>query len=272
MNKPRKRADLFTRAAAEVLETDLGAGVCGRIRAAILTYGVVDSFGTSWKPGCMDRTRAKVAAGKVDFFVANDDAYHQYGTKTHIGIVRSIETVGDQELATIDLFDTPEGRAYKEYVKAVMAAGGNTGYSVGVYDRSPEPTFVKSPSGKDVYVFTEVELDELSGTARPAVPGTRPLAVRSDSQPKAVLWSAFDALLLALPKDEVCARVQALGASPGDAMATEEGHAAPAAPLTPDAEDSRSDTETPAESVVEEPEYATMEQRYAALRQSYAKV
>jgi hypothetical protein len=256
----RKRAQLFTRTTAEVLEQDLGDGICGRIRAAILTYSVVDTWGTVWKPGCLDKTRAKVAAGKVDFFVAADEGYHQYGTKTHIGIVRSIELSanGEQELALIDLFDTEEGRAYKDYVKKVMAARGNTGYSVGVYDRSMEATWITTDAGVRIYVFTEVELDEITGTARPAVPGTRPLAVRADEAvPDDVKLQVFDTLARSIGLDQARAR---LGALQGDATAQEDPPADEAAGKS-DAQASRSGT----------PEFATEEARIRVLRLSYAE-
>src|SRR5690606_10244502 len=120
--------------ALEVRADDLPSGVCGRLVGIALTYGAVDHYGTRFRKGCLDRTkREKLAAGKVALYLD-----HSYGVRAHVGVVRSLETVGDSEVLTADLFDTEDGRRAKEYAVAVTASGGMTGFSIGFFDRESE--------------------------------------------------------------------------------------------------------------------------------------
>lgn len=155
-------------------DTDLPDGIVGRVEGIAVRYDVIDSYRTRFKRGSMDKARDKVRAGKVKLF-DNHGMSDQYGTRSHIGVVRSLTPAGDGEMMTADLFDTEDGRRAKEYLRAVMASGGETGLSIGFYERSGDWASV---DGQDVYDFSEIELDEISLAPRQAVPGADVLAVR----------------------------------------------------------------------------------------------
>ena len=213
---PKRVLTVHTRTFQPQLETrDLPKGVCGRVTGVALVYGVEDDYGTRFARGCLDRTkREKLAAGKVSLFVN-----HEYGIHSHVGVVRSLSTTGDEEMMAADLFDTEEGRKAKEYVEAVIAAGGYTGFSVGFYDRSDTQS-AGTPGA--TYTFTEIELSEVSLTPRPAVPGADVTGVRQGQQ---AAWRLFEAALAVLPLDEVHARVGALMQGDADtADRAEPGH------------------------------------------------
>jgi hypothetical protein len=84
---------------------------------------------------------------------------------------------GDAVVMTAEVFDTEEGRAAMEYVKAVMAAGASTGFSIGFVPRKSEIVVV---DGANVERFTEIELREVSITPMPAVPGAAVTAARNE--------------------------------------------------------------------------------------------
>ena len=151
----------------------LPAGVCGRFTGVALTYGVPDDYGTVFVPGCLTRTVAeKVAKGKVKIF-----ADHGPFTDTHVGVVRSIDDVGDSAVMTADLFDTDAGRSMKQYLEAVLASGADTGLSIGFRPRQSD--WRKDETTGDMFIhFSEIELREVSITPVPAVPGTEVTSVR----------------------------------------------------------------------------------------------
>jgi len=184
---------------------DLPDGVCGRLVGVGLVYEKPDAYDTIWATGCLEMTkRSKVSAGKVQLFAAGQMG-HEYGVRSHIGVVRTLETRGNEEWVTADLFNTEDGRRTKEYLDAVLRAGGNTGLSIGAFIRRSEDQ--KDDRGMVVSVrFTEVELEEFTITPRPAVSGADIEAVRHEP---AAMWTMFDALLSALPLDQVRARVEA---------------------------------------------------------------
>lgn len=163
-------------AALNIEENDLAPGTIGRVTGIAVRYDVVDSYGTLFKRGCLDKTKGKVRAGKVKLFV-NHGARDFYGPDTHIGVVRSLTTVGDGEVMVADIFDTEAGRRQKEYLSAVMSSGAETGLSIGFFEREGS---WESVDGKQVYSFSEVELDEISLAPRNAVPGADVLAVRAE--------------------------------------------------------------------------------------------
>jgi len=184
----------------EVRTTDLAEGVCGRVVGVGMVYDVQDSFQTMWAPGCLDMTkRSKVSAGKVQLFTAGQMG-HEYGVRSHVGVVREMGTRGNEEWVTADLFDTEDGRRTKEYLNAVLRAGGSTGLSVGCYVRRDERT------AEGITRFTEVELEEFTITPRPAVPGAEIETVRQSPDAS---WQLFDALVASLPIQDVHARVVA---------------------------------------------------------------
>lgn len=156
-------------------EENLPDGICGRVTGIAVRYDVIDSYGTIFKRGSLDRTRSKVNAGKVKLFVNHGMGDH-YGTTTHVGVVRSLSVVEDGEYMVADLFDTEDGRKQKEYLRAVMASGAETGLSIGFFERAGgwEPV-----NGKQVYSFSEIELDEISLAPRQAVPGATVSGVRA---------------------------------------------------------------------------------------------
>lgn len=160
---------------AGTAENPLPKGVCGQLVAKILTYGVVDAEGTAFAAGCLDRTKnEKVAAGKVPVF-----SDHKHDSAHHIGVVKKLETVGNVEVMTADLFDDDAGRAAKEKLQTVKSAGGFSGYSVGVLPRSGAWTKI----GDDhAYQFSEAEMMECSTTPMPAVPGTGTMSLRSTAE------------------------------------------------------------------------------------------
>lgn len=167
--------------------TELPAGVCGQVEGIALVYDVVDTFGTRFRRGCLDRTRSeRLAKGKVKLFWDHGDAPLQdgmYDTDLHIGTVRSLE---DRQLADgrwvawmrADIFETEKGRACKEYLKAVLATGGDTGLSIGI--RPTKPLLRAKVDGRDVDDFVECFLGEISVTAMSSVPGTEVTQVRAE--------------------------------------------------------------------------------------------
>lgn len=247
MANPQQRvATVVHRAFRPELETrDLPVGVCGRVTGVALVYEVEDAYGTRFARGCLERTkREKLAAGKVQLFVD-----HQYGIHTHVGTVRGLTTVGDEERLSADLFDTEDGRHAKEYLEAVVGSAGYTGFSVGFYNRSLDPA-------SDT--FTEVELDEVSITPRPAVPGADVQGVRQDL---AAAWRLFDAALAVLPLADVTARLAAR--TEGDDKGADNqgpGH-------TPGAPGDAAPADSPTEDPPGAP--ATWEDRRAALAALY---
>jgi hypothetical protein len=154
---------------------------------------------------------------------------------------------------TADIFDTEEGRSALEYVKAVLAAGASTGFSIGFIPRRSEQVMV---DGTMAERFQEIELREVSVTPMPAVPGADVTAARHDPVEER---SDTDLLTLA-------ARA-ALDALPSDLRAVIIASYADASGTVPASDSSPVETPdgpTPAASRV-----ATMDERFSALRQSY---
>jgi HK97 family phage prohead protease len=260
--KPRIPATYATRAALEVRSDDLPAGVCGRVTGAALVYGVTDSYGTRFAPGCLERTkREKLAAGKVALYLD-----HTYGVRAHVGVVRTLTAAGNTESMVADLFDTEDGRRAKEYLSAVVAAGGQTGLSVGFYDRGSEPV---TSEGATVVEFREIELEEVSITPRPAVPGANVSGVRSESEAADHLHRlALRALYERAGADRFTALVSEITAASAPASHTDE------ATDTRDAAGATPDSATPAapETPASAPAYATMADRLAAYRATYRSI
>lgn len=181
MTKLKTRSHLSTQ--LEIRADDLPSGVCGRLVGTALVYGVVDSWGTRFARGCLDKTRGengRVTAGKVRLFEATSGfGGHEYGTANHIGVVRSLTDMGENVVMVADLFDAPEGRAAKEYVAAVLAAGAETGLSIGFM---PHGERIVTDLGERLVEYTEIELREITLTANEAVPGALVMGVRSDAE------------------------------------------------------------------------------------------
>lgn len=161
----------------EVRAENMPDGVCGIVTGIALRYNVKDSWGTKFLPGCLDKTRGKIAARKVKLF-ANHGAGDSYGIRTHIGTVTSFVLAGDAEVMTAELFDTDEGRHAKAYLEAVQKSRAETGLSVGFYPRGGD----WESEGTDkyaVYAYSEIEMDETSLAPRQAVPGATVAGVRN---------------------------------------------------------------------------------------------
>jgi HK97 family phage prohead protease len=170
--------------------TDLPAGVVGRMTGVALVYEVIDTRGTTFARGALSRTmRERVAAGKVKLFWDHGDAHltGAYDTDLHIGVVRRMwdERLPDGRMAAMmeaDLFDTAEGRRAHEYLRAVQAAGGETGLSIGMMEDTVRTDTVRI-DGTQVVRIKECGLEEVSITSMPAVPGTAVTHVRADVKP-----------------------------------------------------------------------------------------
>jgi HK97 family phage prohead protease len=156
-------------------EADLPPGVAGRVSGIALTYETVDTYDTMFARGSLKRSiDTKVAARKVPLLMD-----HERSTRAHVGVVTAMQDVGDALVMTADVFDTAEGRAALEYVKAVLASGASTGFSIGFVPRSSATVKM---SDKLVERFTEIELREVSITPMPAVPGADVTNARAEDE------------------------------------------------------------------------------------------
>lgn len=194
----------LTEAAPQIrAESDLPPGIAGRVSGVALTYETVDSYQTMFARKSAKRSiDNKVAARKVPLLMD-----HERTSKAHVGVVTEMQDVGDALVMTADIFDTADGRAALEYVKAVLASGASTGFSIGFIPRASEMTTM---NGKPVERFTEIELREVSITPMPAVPGAEVASARNEEVAEALPVRTDDDLLL------IAARV-ALDALPVDA-------------------------------------------------------
>jgi HK97 family phage prohead protease len=181
----------------------LPAGIAGRVAGVALTYDVVDTYGTMFQRGCAAQSvNTKVKARKVPLLMDHDRS-----VASHVGVVAGMSEVGDTLVMVADLFDTPDGRAALEYVKAVMAAGASTGFSIGFVPRASQRVMV---DGAPVELFTEIELREVSITPMPAVPGADVTAARADDpvqdepvrDERTLLVLAAEAALRALAEED----------------------------------------------------------------------
>jgi HK97 family phage prohead protease len=207
MTRDTKRHHVGARLEIRTDGDPLPAGIAGRVAGVALTYGTVDSYGTMFQRGAAARSiNGKVKARKVPLLMDHDRS-----VASHVGVVASMTDIGDALVMTADIFDTPDGRAALEYVKAVMAADASTGFSIGFVPRQSQRVMIE---GQPVELFTEIELREVSITPMPAVPGADVTAARNEPEqdttpePEAVrddatlLRLAAMAALDALPEDD----------------------------------------------------------------------
>lgn len=263
MHKPvRDKLWHLTDATLEVrAESDLPPGIAGRVSGVALTYEVVDSYGTMFSRKCAKRSiDGRVAARKVPLLMD-----HERTSKAHVGVITSMTDAGDTLVMTADVFDTAEGRAAMEYVKAVLASGASTGFSIGFIPRSSEMVTV---DGKPVERFTEIELREVSITPMPAVPGAEVASARNEGSDEVapvveeVVAERTETDLLTL-----AARVAL------DALSEADRHAV----LVRYLPETRSETASSVAPVVTETpsltastaRYATLEERTAAVRSTF---
>ena len=249
----------LTEAAPQIrAESDLPPGIAGRVSGVALTYEVVDSYQTMFARKSAKRTiDNKVAARKVPLLMD-----HERTSKAHVGVVTEMQDIGDALVMTADIFDTADGRAALEYVKAVLASGASTGFSIGFIPRASEMVQV---DGKPVERFTEIELREVSITPMPAVPGAEVAAARNEEVveevPEALPERTDDDLLL------IAARV-ALDALPAEKRTALLETYSPTPTPTETASSAQAivaDTPTSTEGT----RYVTMEDRVKAARSTF---
>lgn len=268
---------------------DLPNGVCGRIVGTAVVYGVIDTYGTMFAPGCMARTIAeRVRRNKVALF-----ATHNAGgvaSKVHIGVLRDIVDMGDAAVMTADIFDSPAGRDEREYMAAAIAAGAEVGLSIGFEPRDDE--WVKGEAGALSFLrFKEIALEHVAVTPVPAVPGAGVAGVRaeeqgggvcaaeseagSDDDTQGLLMRQLHAIMRSLPERtvrEAVARV--FPASTGESTEGAAAAVPPVAvpPVTPDADTTHDGTGVETEAGQTDDvgtRTATMDERLRAVRQSF---
>lgn len=249
----------------ELRSDDLPEGVCGRISGVALTFDTVDSYGTMFAPGCAARSIGqRVAARKVPVLMD-----HNRSAESHVGVVSSMTEVGASYAATVDIFNTQSGKRALEYVKAVLASGASTGFSVGFVPRKWDAVTVE---GKTVERFTEIELRELSLTPMPAVPGADVTTARNDAAAGGGN-TAPETDPLAEVRDDVnilvIAARAALDALPAEARADLLKTYTPAPSADGSATDSTNRSATPPATAPVEKQIVTMEDRVRAVRQTF---
>lgn len=252
---------LELRAVSADANEKLPPGICGRFSDIALVYGVTDDYGTVFEQGCIAKTRAeRVNTGKVKVF-----ADHGPYTDCHVGVVRSMDDVGDAVTVIADLFDSEAGRTMKEYLEAVIASGAETGLSIGFRTRDSE--WKKDEKTGEMFLhYNEIELREVSITPVPAVPGTDVIGVRREQgeTDEDLLKRALGHILRSLPERDartVFDEVYASAAKP-DTPATPTQPPA-GAPAGTDAE--HAESATGADGTTVSP-VATIEERLAAVR------
>jgi hypothetical protein len=184
--RPRIERATTLQMVARAASDTLPAGVIGQVEGIALVYDVIDTYGTTFARGCLDRTvRERVKAGKVRLFLDHGDMpmSGMYDTHLHIGVVRSVRDADlpDGTCGAVfraDIFDTEAGRAAHEYLRAIAATGSETGVSIGMMFL-PEATRAVI-DGHECQRFREVPLGEISITAMSSVPGTRVTTVRAE--------------------------------------------------------------------------------------------
>jgi HK97 family phage prohead protease len=191
---------------------------------------------------------------------------HEREVDAHVGVVASLTDTGDGLVMVADLFDTEAGRAARDYVKAVMAAGAVTGLSIGFVPKRTELAVV---DGNTVERFLEIELREVSLTPMPSVPGTDVLGARSDKSPPDVPEQPRDSVRTDRDLLMIAARTALDALSVTDRQAVLDAYASPY--LDDVAPGTRTDccappTPTPAR----EDAAVTMADRLAAVRQTYS--
>lgn len=267
----KRRQYVHTPGRIEVRAEDLRPGVAGIVQGVAVTYGVVDSYGTRFAPGSLTRTIAeRVNARKVKVYLD-----HAEKIRAHVGVVAAARDVGDGLVVDLDIFDTADGRAALEYVRAVLAAEAESGLSIGFVPM--EWRIVRTPDGKDEVVeFTEVALREISLTPAPAVPGARLTGARNedgadadtldgydDADPVALSERSVTFLLDTLPA-EVRARVLArYGTTTPNATPDGTTGASPAPPVRSSVPDGSTTT-------THGPGAVTMDERLRAVRATFA--
>jgi HK97 family phage prohead protease len=248
--------------ALEARQEGLPEGIAGRITGVALSYEQVDTYGTVFARGCAKRTiDTKVKARRVPFLMD-----HEREVDAHVGVVASLTDTGDGLVMVADLFDTEAGRAARDYVKAVMAAGAVTGLSIGFVPKRTELAVV---DGNTVERFLEIELREVSLTPMPSVPGTDVLGARSDKSTPDVPEQLRDPVRTDRDLLMIAARTALDALSVTDRQAVLDAYASPY--LHDVAPGTRTDCcAPPTPAPAREDAAVTMADRLAAVRQTYS--
>lgn len=151
--------------ALEVRDGDANTPPQADIR--ILTYNVVDSYGTSWKPGVFTRS---IEGGEMP-------AVWAHNPDRPIGVVKDFRDNGEYLEGTLHYLDfeaVPDARM----AHAAMKARAYPGISF-AFERKADEEDTRNDGAT---LITDAEMVEVSPVLRASVPGSRPLAVRSDEQ------------------------------------------------------------------------------------------
>lgn len=264
---------------APVESTTLPPGVVGRLGGIALVYEVVDSYGTTFARGALARTmRERVATGKVKLYWNHGDAHvtGAYDTDLHVGVVRRMwdEQRGGQWVAMLeaDLFDTEEGRKAHEYLRAVHAAGGETGLSIGMMPGTVKAdTRTTQIDGVDCVRITECGLREVSIVSEPSVPGTAVTHVRAETAPEITDDIDYEPLLRTIAAHVGADAFRAMtGAVLGDATDPTDSDAA--SDCNADADSDAAPVDSPAEEAPAATLYASMDERLKVYRRLYTEL
>lgn len=146
----------------ELRETDAG-GHEADLR--IVTYGVRDTYGTSWHPGVFKRS---VEEG-------SQPAVWAHESNRPIGVVSNFRDDGQHLDGTLEFLDfdaSPDARMAYEAMKKKAYRGVSFGFERRAEEEDKEI--------RDTVKITDADLIEISPVLRNSVPGSRVLAVRED--------------------------------------------------------------------------------------------
>lgn len=148
----------------EVRETDTG-GHEADIR--IVTYGPVDTYGTSWAPDVFARS---VAEGPITAVWAHD-SHRPIGV---VGNFRTSDGALDGTLEYLDFDSCPDAKLAYQAMK--KKAYRDVSFAFERVSERPDPNV------RTATQITDADLIEISPVLRGSVPGSRVLAVRSEDE------------------------------------------------------------------------------------------
>lgn len=158
---------------AKVIEFRAATEECGpEADIRIVSYGVVDSYGTSWAPGVFKRSAA----------VGSIPAVFSHDADRPIGVVHNFRDDGqhlDGTLSFLDFAACPDARLAYEVMKRGAYPGISFAFTNAVNEEDREH--------RGALKITSADMIEVSTVLRAAVPGSRPLAIRSALSPSVVL-------------------------------------------------------------------------------------
>lgn len=156
---------------ADVREFDDSSRTC-LIR--VVTYGVIDSYGSNWMPGCFDQSLSE----------RMPPAVYAHDWSRVIGSVKEYDSHSTGVDATIgfaDFSSVPDARMAYSLLKDQHVKDTSFGFKRMEWDDEWNlGDFVPSLPGEEERI-RRARLDEVSPVVRGAVPGSGVLAVRSDA-------------------------------------------------------------------------------------------